>query len=72
MDQESQKLFEKIMDALREQYPDLKPSVIKVSDKMFTYELERFGNFTDYIVGYVIDSSGNLIVDWGNAEVTMP
>ena len=61
----------KISDELFKQFPDLKPKIAELTDNSFTYELEKHGNYTYYIVRYNISASGVLTIDWENAELTV-
>jgi hypothetical protein len=65
------KLSVKILSALLSQFPGSRPSIIEVTDNAFKYQLERNDNYSYFLVGYSIDSSGDLKVDWKNAEPFM-
>jgi ABC-type Zn2+ transport system substrate-binding protein/surface adhesin len=71
MTEEEQKLWRKILVELFKQFPDLNPKIAKVLEKTFTYELEKHDNYTYYSVRYSITPTGELIVDWESAELTM-
>jgi hypothetical protein len=71
MEKNEQNIRIKIMARLIEKYPDLNPKIAEISGKRFTYELERHKNYTYFIAEYKIDPSGELKVDWDNAEQTM-
>ena len=60
-----------ILDILIKQFPDLDPKIAKITEQRFTYELERHGNYTYYSVAYTLSPSGELTVDWENAQMTM-
>jgi hypothetical protein len=68
---EKQKLRENILSELLIKWPDQKPKIAELRDNAFTYELEENNNYTYYIVGYSINKSGELKVDWGSEELTM-
>jgi hypothetical protein len=70
-EEENQKLRDKILVELFKQWPDLNPKIAEVHEKTFTYELEKYNNYTYYVVGYSITKSGELKVDWRSAELTM-
>ena len=65
------KLSVKILSALLSQFPGSKPSIIEVTDNTFKYQLERNDNYSYFLVGYSVDSSGDLKVNWKNAEAFM-
>jgi hypothetical protein len=65
------KLSVKILSALLSQFPGSKASIIEVTDNTFKYQLERNDNYSYFLVEYSIDSSGDLKVDWKNAEPFM-
>jgi len=69
--EEKQKLSDKILVELFKRWPDRNPKVAEILEKTFTYELERNNNYTYYVVGYSINHSGELNVDWASAELTM-
>ncbi len=71
MTQEEQILWKKINIELLRQFPDLNPKIVKVFPTKFTYELEKHNNYTYYAVGYSLYPSGELNVDWDNAELTI-
>lgn len=68
---EVEKLRGKILIELLKQFPDLNPKIAEISEKKFTYELERNDNYTYYSVRYSITPHGELTVDWESAELTM-
>jgi serine/threonine protein phosphatase PrpC len=68
---EKQKLRDKILVELLKRWPDDNPKIAEVLEKTFIYELEKHDNYTYFVVGYSIMSSGELKVDWGSAELTM-
>jgi hypothetical protein len=65
------KLSDKIQSALLDQFPGGKPAIIEVTDNTFKYQLERNDNYSYFLVGYSINSSGDLKIDWKNAESFM-
>ena len=65
------KLSVKILSALLSQFPGSKPSIIEVTDNTFKYQLERNDNYSYFLVTYSVDSSGDLKVNWKNAEPFM-
>jgi hypothetical protein len=65
------KLSVKILSALLSQFPGSKPSIIEVTDNTFKYQLVRNDNYSYFMVGYSVDSAGDLKVDWKNAEPFM-
>jgi hypothetical protein len=65
------KLSVKILSALLSQFPGSKPSVIEVADNSFKYQLERNDNYSYFQVGFSVNESGDLKVDWKNAEPFM-
>lgn len=65
------KLSVKILSALLTQFPGSKPSIIEVTDNTFKYQLEKNDNYSYFLVGYSVDSSGDLKVNWKNAEPFM-
>jgi len=71
MTEKEQTLRTKISDELLKQFPDLKPMIAGITDYSFTYELEKHGNYTYYVVKYELSSSGKLTIDWENAELTV-
>jgi hypothetical protein len=71
MTERVQNILNMISDELLKQFPDLKPKIAALTDDSFTYELEKHGNFTYYMVGYSINPSGILSIDWDNAELTV-
>jgi hypothetical protein len=66
-----QNIMKLISDELLNQYPDQKPKIAALTDNSFTYELEKHGNFTYYMVSYSVSPSGTLSIDWDNAELTV-
>jgi hypothetical protein len=70
-EEEKQRLRVTILAELLRQFPDLKPKIVIISEKTFTYELERNNNYTFYVVEYSITQSGRLKVNWDSAELTM-
>jgi hypothetical protein len=71
MTERIQNIMNLISDELTKQFPDQKPIIAALTDNSFTYELEKHGNFTYYMVGYDITPSGTLTVDWDNAELVV-
>jgi hypothetical protein len=71
MTEEEQIIRRKISAELVKQFPDLNPKIAIVHENTFTYELEKHDNYTYYSVGYSVTPSGDLIVDWESAELTM-
>ena len=65
------KLSDKINSALLSQFPGSKPSIIEVADNTFKYQLERNDNYSYFLVGFSNNESGDLKVDWKNAEPFM-
>lgn len=65
------KLSVKILSALLSQFPGSRPSIIEVTDNTFKYQLERNDNYSYFLVEYSVDSSGDLKVNWKNAEPFM-
>jgi hypothetical protein len=68
---EEEKLRNRILDELLKRWPDHNPKIAEVHENTFTYELEKHGNYTYFVVGYSIMSSGELKIDWGSAQLTM-
>jgi hypothetical protein len=68
---EKQGLRDNILAELLRQFPALKPKIVTLLDKTFTYELERNNNYTYFIVEYSVTQSGKLMIDWKSAEMTM-
>ena len=71
MTEKEQNLRSKILDGLMKQFPDLKPKIAVIGEHSFTYELEKHSNFTYYIARYNFSTSGELTIDWENAELTV-
>ena len=71
MNPSGQKLSDKILSALLSQFPGSKPSIIEVTDSTFKYQLEKNDNYSYFLVGYSVNTSGDLKVDWKNAESFM-
>jgi len=71
MTEKEQNLLTKISDELLKQFPDLKPKIAGITEYSFTYELEKHRNYTYYVVKYELSSSGELTIDWENAELTV-
>jgi hypothetical protein len=71
MTEKEQKLRTQILDELMKQFPDLKPKIAEITGNSFTYELEKHNNYTYYIVKYNLSASGELTIDWENAELTV-
>lgn len=61
----------RISDELLKQFPDHNPKIAGITEYSFTYELEKHNNYTYYVVKYELSSSGELTVDWVNAELTV-
>jgi hypothetical protein len=61
----------KILDELLKQFPDLKPRIAEITEHNFIYELEKHNNFTYYLVKYHLSASGEMTIDWENAELTV-
>jgi hypothetical protein len=71
MTERIQNIMNLILDELMKQFPDQKPKIAALSDDSFTYELEKHGNFTYFMVDYNITPSGAVTIDWDNAELTV-
>jgi hypothetical protein len=71
MKPEDQKLKDRILEALIQQFPGNIPTIIDISAESFRYQLERNGNYAYYLIAYNVDPSGNLKVDWKTAEQFM-
>lgn len=71
MKAQDQKTSDKILTALSERFPDSNPTLIEVTSDSFKYQLEKNDNYSYFLVGYSIDPSGNLKVNWKNAEPFM-
>jgi hypothetical protein len=71
MTEKEQNLPTKISDELKKQFPDQKPKIAELTDNRLTYELEKHGSFTYYVVSYKLSDSGILTIDWDNAELTV-
>jgi hypothetical protein len=71
MNAENQKISDKILAALSERFPDSNPTIVEVTDENFKYQLERNDNYSFFNVGYNIDPSGNLKINWKSAEPFM-
>jgi hypothetical protein len=65
------KLSDKILSALVSRFPGSKPSIIEVADNSFKYQLERNDNYSYFLVSFSLNESGDLKVDWKNAEPFM-
>ncbi len=59
MTERIQNIMKLISDELIKQFPDMKPKIAALADNGFTYELEKHGNFTYYMVGYNISRFGD-------------
>jgi len=68
---EKQGLRDNILSELLKQFPALKPKIVTLLEKTFTYELERNNNYSYYIVEYSVTQSGKLKIDWESAAMTM-
>jgi len=71
MTEKEQNLRSIILNELMKQFPDLKPKIAVIGEHSFTYELEKHSNFTYYIARYNFSTSGELTIDWENAELTV-
>jgi len=71
MKQEGQKLQDRLLGELASRFPGSIPTIIDISEKNFRYQLEKNDNYLFYLVDYNIDPSGNLNIDWKNAEPFM-
>jgi hypothetical protein len=71
MTERIQNIMKLISDELMNQFPEENPKIAALTDDSFTYELEKHGNFTYFMVGYNIDPSGTLTIDWDNAELAV-
>jgi hypothetical protein len=71
MTEKEQNIRTKISDELIKQFPDLKPKIAEISENSFIYELEKHDNYTYYRVRYKLSSSGALVIDWEDAELTV-
>jgi hypothetical protein len=71
MKEKEQNLRTKILDELMKQFPYLKPKIAEIGEHSFTYELEKHSNYTYYVVGYNFSASGELTIDWENAELSV-
>ena len=71
MTEKEQNLRIKISDELLKQFPDLKPKIAGITEHSFTYELEKHSNYTYFVVKFDLSSSGELKIDWKNAELTV-
>jgi hypothetical protein len=65
------KASDKIKAALSERFPDSNPTIIEITSDMFKYQLEKNDNYSYFLIKYSIDPSGNLKVNWKNAEPFM-
>lgn len=71
MEEEGQEIRRKISEALIKQFPDLKPKIAEITGHRFIYELEKHDNYTYFVVNYHLSGSGELEIDWGNAELAV-
>jgi hypothetical protein len=71
MTEKEQNLRSRILIELMKQFPDLKPKIAEIGERSFTYELEKHSNFTYYKVRYNFSATGELTIDWDNAELTV-
>lgn len=71
MKAQDQKLSDKILTALSERFPDSNPTLIQFTTDSFRYQLEKNDNYSYFLVGYSIDESGDLKVNWKSAEPFM-
>jgi hypothetical protein len=71
MKAQDQKISEKIVTALSERFPGSNPTIIEITADTFKYQLEKNDNYSYFLVGYSIDQSGNLKVNWKSAEPFM-
>jgi len=71
MKAQNQKISDKILTALSERFSDSNPTLIEVTSDSFKYQLEKNDNYSFFLVGYSIDQSGDLIVNWKSAEPFM-
>jgi len=71
MAEKEQNIRIEILNELMKQFPDLKPKIAAVTENSFTYELEKHGNYTYFQVKYNLTPSGELAIDWKNAELTV-
>lgn len=71
MTDKQQNLRSEILGELIKQFPDLKPKIAEITEDSFTYELEKHNNYTYYVVKYNLSVSGELTIDWENAELTV-
>jgi hypothetical protein len=71
MSEKEKNIRRKISEELLKQFPDQKPKIAEMTENRLTYELEKHGNFTYYVVSYRLSDSGILTIDWDNAELTV-
>lgn len=71
MEEKEKTIRMKIMSELTERFPDLDPKIAEVTEKQFTYELEKHGSYSYYSVSYRLTSKEELDADWDNAEMRM-
>ena len=71
MKAQDQKISDKIVTALSERFPDSNPTIIEITADTFKYQLEKNDNYSYFLVGYSVDQSGNLKVNWKSAEPFM-
>jgi hypothetical protein len=71
MKAQDQKISEKILSALSERFPDSNPALIEVTSDNFKYQLEKNDNYSYFLIGYSIDPSGNLKINWKSSEPFM-
>jgi hypothetical protein len=61
----------KINAALSERFPDSKPTIIELNSDNFKFQLDKNDNYSFFLVGYSIDPSGNLKINWASSEPFM-
>ena len=71
MTEKEQDLRTRISEELLKQFPDHQPKIAGITEYSFTYELEKQRNYTYYVVKYELLSSGEMTIDWKNAELTV-
>jgi hypothetical protein len=71
MSEKEQNIGRKISEELLKQFPDQKPKIAEITENRFTYELEKHGNYTYFVVSYSLSPAGALEIDWDNAELTV-
>jgi len=71
MKAQDQKITDKILTALFERFPESNPTLIELTSDSFKYQLEKNDNYSYFLVGYSIEQSGNLKVNWKSSEPFM-